>query len=375
MGVGDKAPKINITKYFLNTPKDKNLTGKFIVLEFWATWCMPCIEAVPHINNLQKKFINRADLVFLSLTYENSITVKRLLNRVKFKTIVATDETKETELNFNVTSIPHTVLIDNKGVIKLIGRPSDLNDSLIENFLKGKEISKELSQKTDSTITNLEVVLSNKSINNANALFMSENTNYLFYFSVEKRTDGAGKYFNGIGSAAQYNGINKSFSSIISNILKIQEALIITPDIIRENKYTIFYKNTNKIGFRNQQKMLKDNILSALNLKEVIEKRVAETYSLEIIDSTKLPISIAQTEVQRTSWTDNLIGLKNSRFENLIEIISSQFKIIVTTDSISKTKFDFLIDASTLDSAIISLRQYGLELRKQTKEVNFFVFQ
>ena len=48
--VGDKAPKINITDYVLNVPKDKNLENKYIILEFWATWCAPCLNAVPHIN-------------------------------------------------------------------------------------------------------------------------------------------------------------------------------------------------------------------------------------------------------------------------------------------------------------------------------------
>jgi hypothetical protein len=42
---------------------------------------------------------------------------------VLFKTIVVSDQKKETETNFNVDGIPHIVLIDNKGVIKWIGKP------------------------------------------------------------------------------------------------------------------------------------------------------------------------------------------------------------------------------------------------------------
>jgi thiol-disulfide isomerase/thioredoxin len=54
--VGDKAPKINITDYLLNAPKDKKIENKFVILEFWATWCAPCLGSVPHLNDLVKKF-------------------------------------------------------------------------------------------------------------------------------------------------------------------------------------------------------------------------------------------------------------------------------------------------------------------------------
>jgi thiol-disulfide isomerase/thioredoxin len=51
--VGDPAPPITITEWLANTPEDTTLRDKFIVLEFWATWCKPCLEAVPHLNELR----------------------------------------------------------------------------------------------------------------------------------------------------------------------------------------------------------------------------------------------------------------------------------------------------------------------------------
>lgn len=140
--VGDKAPKINITDYILNIPKDKNIGGKFIVLEFWATWCAPCLSAVPHLNELHDNFKNRKDLLFLSMTYEKPEKTKRTLEKIPFKTVVVSDQTKLNEANFNVDEIPHTVLIDNKGIIRWIGIPTELNSSVIENFLNGTNISK-----------------------------------------------------------------------------------------------------------------------------------------------------------------------------------------------------------------------------------------
>lgn len=59
-----------ITDWIKNIPEDKNLNNKYIVLEFWATWCEPSIAAVPHLNQLQDEF-KQNDLYFNSITDES----------------------------------------------------------------------------------------------------------------------------------------------------------------------------------------------------------------------------------------------------------------------------------------------------------------
>jgi hypothetical protein len=98
---------------------------------------LPCLSAVPHLNNLHDNFKNREDLLFLSMTYEKAEKIKRTRKKIPFNTVVVSDQTKLNETNFNVDEIPHTVLIDNKGIIRWIGIP-ELNSSIIENLLNGK---------------------------------------------------------------------------------------------------------------------------------------------------------------------------------------------------------------------------------------------
>src|SRR5882672_8778417 len=56
--VGDSAPDFSITADNGRTITTSNFGGKLLVLNFWATWCPPCIEELPSLNALQRRFAN-----------------------------------------------------------------------------------------------------------------------------------------------------------------------------------------------------------------------------------------------------------------------------------------------------------------------------
>lgn len=153
--VGDKVPDLNITDYLANTPKDKNLKGKYILLEFWATWCTSCLAEVPNLNKTQERFKDKKDFVFVSITDESPEKTKKTLERVKFKSIVVSDQTKKALNDFVVDdasggyAIPKTFLIDNQGILRWVGQPWLLNDVVLNKFLEGKEILV-----SDNTVSN-----------------------------------------------------------------------------------------------------------------------------------------------------------------------------------------------------------------------------
>lgn len=147
--VGDKVPDLNVTDYLANTPKDKNLKNKYMLLEFWATWCTSCLAEVPNLNKMQERFKDKKDFVFVSITDESPEKTKKTLDKVKFKSIVVSDQTKKALNDFVVDvaaygdagyTIPQTFLIDNQGILRWIGKPDTINDVVINKFLEGKEI-------------------------------------------------------------------------------------------------------------------------------------------------------------------------------------------------------------------------------------------
>jgi uncharacterized protein (TIGR03435 family) len=374
--VGDKAPKINITDYILNTPKDKNIEAKFIVLEFWATWCAPCLSAVPHLNDLHDTFQNRKDLLFLSMTYEKPEKTKRTLEKIPFKTIVVSDQTKINETNFNAQEIPHTVLIDNKGIIKWIGVPTELNSSVIENFLNGTNISKrnltlptekkqekvtEEQEPANSIDITLELLKDSKAYYVFSVINAAENDDVMAFEAFWK-----GKYID----------LNNNLKSMISKIIKKPEYQISIPNELVENKYNIFYKNSNKIEINEHVKILKTSLLTSLNLTEKVEVKKVEVYNLKVENAGKLNFSLNQEDKQRHNGNnDTHFIFSNSNIKTLIKEVGDYQKIIIFDETELDNNLDFIIRKGNLTTLINDLNDYGLVLEKVSKEIEFYSYQ
>lgn len=137
--IGTQINALSFTDYIQNEPVSRDFSGKLKVLEFWATWCKPCLKAVPHMNYLHRKFKDQ-NVVFLSVTYQKPEETKRTLEKVNFETIVVSDQTRELHRNLNIEvngymPIPRTVLIDSENRIVWYGSPKELTEEIIEMFL------------------------------------------------------------------------------------------------------------------------------------------------------------------------------------------------------------------------------------------------
>ncbi len=142
--IGTKIDSLPSMEYHLNEPSDKNFNTKFKVLEFWATWCRPCLKAVPHLNRLQEKFRD-SNIVFLSVTYEEKFKTGQIFRKVDFQTIVTSDSTRKIHqllrIQYNGTmAIPRTVLIDDENRIVWYGYPTELNEKLLKDFMERKNL-------------------------------------------------------------------------------------------------------------------------------------------------------------------------------------------------------------------------------------------
>jgi peroxiredoxin len=100
-----------------------DLKGKVVVLNFWATWCPPCVEETPALNGLQQRIASRGGVVLgISVDDDQAAYHKFLQDQhVVFPTY--RDESKKSAMDYGTKMYPETYIIDRRGKIarKVIG--------------------------------------------------------------------------------------------------------------------------------------------------------------------------------------------------------------------------------------------------------------
>ncbi|RLC45666.1 MAG: hypothetical protein DRH57_07545 [Candidatus Cloacimonadota bacterium] len=95
------------------------LLGKVpIILDFWATWCKPCMKELPSLDNLQTKYDTLITAVCISIDGPRSIARARgIIKSQKFSFLTLFDPNSEVQKLFNVTVIPRTFIVNKDGKI------------------------------------------------------------------------------------------------------------------------------------------------------------------------------------------------------------------------------------------------------------------
>jgi thiol-disulfide isomerase/thioredoxin len=102
-----------------NTHSLQDYRGKVVVLNFWATWCPPCVEEIPSLGRLQQAFSDE-DLVVLSVDIgESKKEVEAFLQQVPADFPVLLNPDGTTVKQWKIIAFPTTFVIDRDGVIKL----------------------------------------------------------------------------------------------------------------------------------------------------------------------------------------------------------------------------------------------------------------
>lgn len=95
------------------------LRGKVVYLDFWASWCVPCRQSFPFMNELQEQYADEGfEVVAVNLDKEREL-VERFLARYPARFTIAYDPSGETAATFSVKGMPSTYLIDRNGEIRL----------------------------------------------------------------------------------------------------------------------------------------------------------------------------------------------------------------------------------------------------------------
>jgi len=146
--IGDAAPKLVIEKWLKGDAITEFKPGQVYVVEFWATWCGPCIESMPHLSKLAKQYKDKGiHIIGVNIGEQyNEQTAERVQKFVneqgeRMQYHVAYDGSSEAMANAymnaaQIQGIPACFLVDKEGKIAWIGRPMML-DLALDMFAKG----------------------------------------------------------------------------------------------------------------------------------------------------------------------------------------------------------------------------------------------
>ncbi|NVB82681.1 MAG: TlpA family protein disulfide reductase [Kofleriaceae bacterium] len=138
MTQGDPAPAFVLPKVTQDGKLGEAFTlestkGKVTVLDFWATWCNPCLKAMPHLEKLQKDF---PDIAVVTINIDDFKEARAIFAEKGYQlTLLAGDQA--TSQRYGVDAIPHTVVIDREGRVRRVVRGGGVDlHSVVAPLLK-----------------------------------------------------------------------------------------------------------------------------------------------------------------------------------------------------------------------------------------------
>jgi thiol-disulfide isomerase/thioredoxin len=147
--VGQAAPQMQLDLLDGGTLDLASYKGKkIVILDFWATWCGPCTEAMPIIEKVAAQYKDKGVLLFAVNVEEGADDVRKFLDDAKLKVTVALDKDGDAARAYKAEGIPQTVLVGKDGSVQVVhvGLLPDLEEQLakeLDGLLAGKNLAAE----------------------------------------------------------------------------------------------------------------------------------------------------------------------------------------------------------------------------------------
>jgi peroxiredoxin len=136
--VGDASPKFSVQTLDGKTISPESLKGKIVLLNFFATWCGPCVAEMPHLQALSEKYRDKP-VVVVSVAREQGVDeVKKFVDEKKLTYTIAVDPKREAYKLFATKYIPRNYVLDREGkiVFQSVGFDEDGMVKAIEKALE-----------------------------------------------------------------------------------------------------------------------------------------------------------------------------------------------------------------------------------------------
>ena len=137
--LGKPMPALQVSDWINGEVTAEEMKGKVVVIDIWATWCGPCLAAIPHTNELMDKHANDG-LVIVGVCSSSNGQDKLadVVAQQGIKYPVAKDPDSKTAMAYNVAFFPTYVVVDRAGKVRAIGLQPDGVDTVVKKLLAEK---------------------------------------------------------------------------------------------------------------------------------------------------------------------------------------------------------------------------------------------
>jgi peroxiredoxin len=133
---GGPAPEFTIRTDDGRQVSAKDFGGKVLVLNFWASWCPPCIQEIPSLSQFQKRFQNSGVKVVAISIDKNAQRYREFLRKLPVSFETAWDPSGDISAKYGTYQIPETYIIKDGRVMRKFANSADWNSPDVNEYVK-----------------------------------------------------------------------------------------------------------------------------------------------------------------------------------------------------------------------------------------------
>ncbi|MEM7228221.1 MAG: TlpA disulfide reductase family protein [Planctomycetota bacterium] len=147
---GKVAPELQTQWWRDDSATMKDMRGDIVVLDFWGTWCGPCVRALPKNEELYAKYRDQGVHFVGVATVRGSSRVTPLADKNKLTYPLAIDDRDLTAMAYNVKFYPTYAIVDREGIIQAVGLNPEYLEVAIQKVLEANEAAPAPAETADT---------------------------------------------------------------------------------------------------------------------------------------------------------------------------------------------------------------------------------